>query len=108
MAQREGQGLQITVIVIAMFTIILAITTYVFYVSAATAQKEADTKAKALSDQQASNNKLMYRVMAMKHTLGLGGVTMEDVKLAEQKAGGPDPEAKEVLDNYAQDMALVG
>src|ERR1044072_6086617 len=108
MAQREGQGLQITVIVIAMFAIILAITTYVFYVSASSAQKDADTKAKALSDQIASSNKLMFRVMAMKHSLGLGGVTMQDVDLAKQKAGGDDPEAKEVLDNFAQDMALVG
>ena len=41
MAQRgEGQGLQIAVISFAMLTIILAITTYVFYAQSASASKD--------------------------------------------------------------------
>ena len=43
MAGREGQGLQIAVIIFAMLTIILAITTYIFYSQAQTAQKAKRT-----------------------------------------------------------------
>lgn len=109
MAQRgEGQGLQIAVISFAMLTIILAITTYVFYAQSASASKDVEAKTKSLSDKQTENNKLMYRVAAMRYVLGLGGVTKEEVDLAKSKAGGDDNEVKEILDNYTSDMALIG
>src|SRR5262245_4814337 len=108
MAQRgEGQGLQIAVISFAMLTIILAITTYVFYAQSATAQKDLETKSKALSDQQAQNNKLMGRVVAMQYVLGLKGVTKQDVDLSKSRAG-DDAEVKEILDNFESDIALLG
>ena len=40
--RREGQGLQIAVIIFAMLTIILAVTTYIFYAQGQTAMKEKD------------------------------------------------------------------
>ncbi len=109
MAQRgEGQGLQIAVISFAMLTIILAITTYVFYAQSASASKDVEAKTKTLNDKNAENNKLMYRNAAMRLVLGLGGVTKEEVELAKSKAGGDDAEVKEILDNFTSDMALVG
>jgi hypothetical protein len=109
MAQRgEGQGLQIAVISFAMLTIILAITTYVFYAQSASAAKDVEAKTKTLNDKNAENNKLMYRNAAMRLVLGLGGVTKEEVELAKSKAGGDDAEVKEILDNFTSDMALVG
>ena len=109
MAQRgEGQGLQIAVISFAMLTIILAITTYVFYAQASTAQKDLQAKNKSLLDKQTENNKLMYRVRAMQYVLGLKGTAKEDVDQAKTQAGGDDPEVKEILDNFDADSALVG
>jgi hypothetical protein len=109
MAQRgEGQGLQIAVISFAMLTIILAITTYVFYAQASSASKDVEAKTKQLSDKQTENNKLLYRVTAMQYVLGLKDVTKEQVEIAKSKAGGDDPDVKEILDNFDSDMALVG
>jgi hypothetical protein len=108
MAQREGQGLQIAVICFAMLTIILAITTYIFYAQSATAGKDLEASRKSLADQQGQNNKLMYRVLAMKHALGVGDVTAADVEVAKGKAGGDDAEVKELMDKFGADMALAG
>jgi type II secretory pathway pseudopilin PulG len=107
MAQRDGQGLQIAVIVFAMLTIILAITTYVFYAQSQTAQKDLDAKTKSLNEKQNENNKLLGRVTAMNYVLGLKGVTKQDVDLAVSRAG-DDADVKEILDSFDKDMALVG
>src|SRR6476620_6009761 len=107
MAKREGQGLQIAVIIFAMLTIILAITTYIFYAQSQTAQKDLDTKTKALNEKQSQYDKLMYRVQAMNYVMGLKGVTMQEVDLAKSKAG-DDADVKEILDNFEKDVALVG
>jgi hypothetical protein len=107
MAQRDGQGLQIAVIVFAMLTIILAITTYVFYAQSQTAQKDLEAKNKALNDKQTENNKLVGRVTAMNYVLGLKGRTLEDAKLAMSNAG-DDADMKEILDSFEKDMTLVG
>jgi len=107
MAQREGQGLQIAVISFAMLTIILAITTYIFYAQSQTAQKDLDTKAKALNEKQSQNDKLMYRVQAMNYVMGLKGVNLQDVDVAKSKAG-DDPDVKEILESFEKDVALVG
>jgi hypothetical protein len=106
-AKREGQGLQIAVITFAMLTIILAITTYVFYAQSVTAQKDLDAKTKAVSEQQNINNKLMFREKALKYVLGAGTATKEEMDLAKSTAGGEDEEVKTLLDNYNQDVALV-
>ena len=59
MAAREGQGLQIAVIIFAMLTIILAITTYIFYASAATAKKERESAVAQAGQKQMEINKLV-------------------------------------------------
>src|SRR6478752_4611791 len=109
MAQRgEGQGLQIAVISFAMLTIILAITTYVFYAQSASASKDLEVKTKALNDKQMENNKLMYRVVAMQYVLGLKDVTKEQMEVAKNSAGGDDADVKDVLEKFDADMLLVG
>jgi len=109
MAQRgEGQGLQIAVISFAMLTIILAITTYVFYAQSASASKDVEAKTKQLNDKQTENNKLLYRATAMQYVLGLGDVTKEQVDIAKSTAGGDDAEVTRILGDFDSDMALVG
>ena len=55
MAAREGQGLQIAVIIFAMLTIILAITTYIFYAQYQTTAKDAEAARAALFCQTGSS-----------------------------------------------------
>src|SRR3954452_10525065 len=107
MAKREGQGLQIAVIIFAMLTIILAITTYVFFAQSQTAQKDLDSKNKQLADAQSNLGKANARVTIMKAALGVGDVTPADVDLAKGQVG-DDTDVKLVLDQFAQDMALIG
>jgi hypothetical protein len=105
MAQREGQGLQIAVISFAMLTIILAITTYIFYAQSQTAEKDLEAKNKSLNDKQAQNDKLIYQATAMNYVLGRKDVTREQVELA--KKGVDDPDVKEILDAFNTDLALI-
>src|SRR5262245_895573 len=107
MAAREGQGLQIAVISFAMLTIILAITTYIFYAQAQTNKKDLDAARKQISDNQTALNKLKYQAQAMQFVLGLKDVTREQVDLAKSGVG-DDADVKELLDNYDKDIALVG
>jgi hypothetical protein len=107
MAAREGQGLQIAVITFAMLTIILAITTYIFYAQSQTAQKDLDAKVKSVAEKQKENDKLMARVTAMNYVLGLKGVGLPEVDVAKSKAV-DDPDVKEILDSFTSDMALLG
>jgi len=107
MAKREGQGLQIAVIIFAMLTIILAITTYVFFAQSQTTQKTLDGKTKQMADLQGQVGKLNARLTVMKAALGVGDVTAADVDLAKGQAG-DDAEVKQVLDQLTQDMAVIG
>jgi hypothetical protein len=109
MASREGQGLQIAVIIFAMLTIILAITTYIFYAQSQTAVKEKDDAVAKQREAIATNNRLLYRVLALKYTLGLGGVTPDQIDAAKASAGGAeDPEVAEVMNAYNADMLAFG
>lgn len=105
MAGREGQGLQIAVIIFAMLTIILAITTFIFYSQAQTAMKDRDAAvtAKATSDDMAK--KQLYRLRAYQFVLGMEGGTQDNIDVAKAAAGGEDTEATAVLDNFKKDMA---
>lgn len=108
MAAREGQGLQIAVIMFAMLTIILAITTYIFYAQSASAKKERDAAVKQRGDEQLTNNKLEYQITAMKYVLGMPGVTRQEIDLAQGKAGGPDQAIEEMLKKFDAEMAALG
>lgn len=108
MAAREGQGIQIAVIVFAMLTILLAITTYIFFAQSQTASKDAEAKARQLAEEQTANRKLLFREAAAKYALGLPETSLQDVEQAKANAGGDDPVAKQILDMFNEDAALVG
>lgn len=108
MAAREGQGLQIAVIIFAMLTIILAITTFIFYSQAQTAAQEKATAQAAAATAQSDANKMRYRAIAAQYALGMGGITEDMVKVEGNKAG-PDPEGAEaIMANFKTDMAALG
>ena len=107
MAAREGQGLQIAVIIFAMLTILLAITTYLFYASSQTAKKERDSAVKQRQDDQAKLKKYEYQIAAMKYVLGMPNTSRQEVDLQAGKAG-EDAETKELLTRFDADMAALG
>jgi hypothetical protein len=104
MAGREGQGLQIAVIIFAMLTIILAITTFVFYSQAQTAEKERQTAVTNQGTAEDLNKKLLYRILALKHTLGMAEMTEVD-EAKSRVTGQKDDEVDGILANFATDMA---
>ena len=68
--RREGQGLQIAVIIFAMLTIILAVTTYIFYAQGQTAIKEQDEAAAALAQKQQGRRQAVLQDRAYQLVLG--------------------------------------
>lgn len=105
MAAREGQGMQIAVIIFAMLTIILAITTYMFYAQAQTAeQARAGAVAQAGQD-KALAEQYLYRLRAYQYVLGSPESSLEIVNTA--KRGQTDAEVDSLLAGYDADMALI-
>lgn len=107
MAARESQGLQIAVIIFAMLTIVLAITTYVFYSQsqqAEQAKRDAESR-RAASDQLAK--KLLYQLRASQFVLGEENVTKEMVDASRNETG-EDQYAANVLRKFDEGMALYG
>lgn len=108
MAAREGQGLQIAVIIFAMLTIILAITTFIFYSQAQTAAQGMASAQTAAATAQKDANSMRYRALAAQYVLGMGGVTEEQVKAAGNTAGADPEGADAIMANFKTDMAALG
>lgn len=107
MASREGQGMQIAVILFALVTVVLAITTYIFY---AESNKLRD-QLKAAQETASANDKgqkvAMYKLTALMYTMGLK--TSSDVEAAKGQAGGAeDPDVTKWIAQFKGDVALVG
>lgn len=107
MAAREGQGMKIATIIFAFLTIVLAVTTFMFYAQAQTALKEKTDAQNARQQSDQESNKLKYRLAAMNYVLGLKGATEQEVEIAKGAAG-EDADATEILNNYKNDMAALG
>jgi hypothetical protein len=106
MAAREGQGLQIAVIIFALLSIVLAVGCYAFYASGQTALKERDAaKAEALQ-RNTENQRLQYEVSACKYVLGM----LPDetaVGTAEGQVAEPPAEIKDMLAQFKADMEMI-
>jgi hypothetical protein len=106
MAAREGQGLQIAVIIFAMLTIILAITTFIFYSQSQTALQEKDAAVAAKSQADAENRLYLYRIRAFQYALGLG--SKEDMEQAKGALGQADADTDSMIVQFESDMTLFG
>jgi hypothetical protein len=105
MAAREGQGLQIAVIIFAMLTIILAITTYMFYAQAQTAEQARQGAVAQAGQDKALADQYLYRLRAYQYVLGSPESSLEVVNTA--KRGQTDAEVDSLLAAYDADMALI-
>lgn len=105
MAARENQGLQVAVIIFAILTIVLAVTTYIFYAKSDKATKE---KAAAVAQADSANQQRAvadYKVAAYQYVLGLGGVTKD--KVDQLRPAAPQQDVDELLRAYEADMAMI-
>jgi hypothetical protein len=104
-APRESQGLQIAVIIFAVLTIILAVTTYIFYAQSETARKDMEAAQAATATTKKEKDVLHYQNQAMKFVIGYGGIDRPTV-MAAKPAGGDDATVTEVLRKFDTDMAM--
>ncbi|MFN0019205.1 MAG: hypothetical protein ACKVP0_13160 [Pirellulaceae bacterium] len=108
MASREGQGMQIAVILFAILTVVLAVTTYIYYAAAETKEKERVEAREAEKVATSAQNKANYQATALKFMLGIVK-TRKEVEDAKGRAGGgEDTDVNAWLAQYDKDMALYG
>jgi hypothetical protein len=105
-ASKESQGLQIAVIIFAVLTILLAVTTYIFYAqSEENLTKRVDAE-NAARQAKVQTDKMTYRAGVLQYVIGDGGL---DRATATTKGPGvTDDVADRVLKNFDEDMALYG
>lgn len=103
-APRESQGLQIAVIIFAVLTIILAVTTYIFYAQSETARKDMEAAKAATATKEAERAAAFYQNQVLKFVIGHGGIDRETAMTAKPPGG--DPVVDEILRNFDTHMAM--
>lgn len=106
MASREGQGMQIMVILSALVTVLLAIFTYVFYAEANKLRDELTAAQATAETNLKGQNSALYKLTALKYTMGMA--TASDLEAAKSRAGAPDEEVDKWIAQFKADAALVG
>ena len=108
MASREGQGMQIAVILFAILTVVLAITTYIYYAQAEKNDKARIAALEGEKNAKAAQMKANHQLTALKFVLGI----IEDRKQiddAKGLAGGAeDTDVNAWMTQFDNDMALRG
>ncbi|MGI8978993.1 MAG: hypothetical protein ACR2FY_07190 [Pirellulaceae bacterium] len=108
MASREGQGMQIAVILFAILTVVLAVTTYIYYAASETKEKERVAAKAAEATATSAQMKANYEATALKFMLGIVK-SRKDVDDAKTRAGGGEStEVNAWLAKYDQDMSMYG
>jgi hypothetical protein len=103
-APRESQGLQIATIIFAILTIILAVTTYIYYADGEKMRQEIEASKTRVAQVEKQNNLLMYRLRALQYVIGAGQVSRDTVDAAKPPEG--DAETAELLREFDIDMAM--
>lgn len=104
-APRENQGLQIAVIIFAVLTIILAVTTYIFYAQSETARKDMEAAQAATAVKEKDRAAVFYQNQVLKYVVGIGGIDRQTA-MAAKPATGDDPVVVEILRNFDTHMAM--
>lgn len=107
MASREGQGMQIAVILFALVAAVLAITTYIFYAESNKLAGELKLEQDRASTNDKGQKNAMYKLAALKRTMGLA--TPEEVVAAKGVAGGGvDADVDKWEAQYKKDVQILG
>jgi hypothetical protein len=107
MASRESQGLQVALILFVMVTVVLAVTTYVYFRKSEEKIKMAQAeRAKARQAEQAALT-LQFQNQLLKHILGYEEKKEAELASIKQSLGG-DKLMEQIWSNYEQDMNMYG
>jgi hypothetical protein len=89
-------------------TVILAVTTYIYYAAAETKEKERQAAVDAEKVSTSAQHKANYKAAALKHMLGFVKTRKEVDDLKALAGGGEDTEVNAWLAQYDKDMELFG
>ena len=107
MASRESQGLQIALIIFVMVTVVLAVTTFVFYRRSAEFAKTAEAAKQSETAARNTYNTENFKVQYLKHILGAARLADAEFKSVRESVLA-DAEMKSVDDQYQQHMKTYG
>ena len=107
MASRESQGLQIALIIFVMVTVVLAVTTFVFYSKSERLRKEKDDAGQQAAAAKKNYDTENFKVQYLKHVLGAAPLAEAEFNLVRQGIVG-DQDMKGIDDLYQQHMATYG
>ncbi|MEO8494423.1 MAG: hypothetical protein ABI614_05105 [Planctomycetota bacterium] len=107
MAKRESQGLQIALILFVMVTVVLAVTTFVFYRKIEeAAQKQKAAEAAKVTAEQIRDDQIYFNQYFM-HIFGAKPLTEAELTVIIPSVEG-NPEMAAVHTSYEQDIATYG
>ncbi len=107
MASRESQGLQIALILFVMVTVVLAVTTYLYFRKAEEKVRQARAAAAEAKQAKDASMQLQFENQVMKHVLGYDMKTQAELDTIKQSLGG-NKDMEKVLAGFDQDMAMYG
>lgn len=107
MASRESQGLQVALILFVMVTVVLAVTTYLYFRRAEENVGKYLAKAEEAKREKETTMKLQFENQILKHILGYDRKTDAELTSIKQGLGGNE-QMKQILDNYDKHMKMYG
>lgn len=107
MASRESQGLQVALILFVMITVVLAVTTYVYFRKSEELARRVETAENEKTTATNATMTLDFENQLLKHYVGYAPKSDNDVKSLKQSlTGNADIEA--IAQAFDQDMATYG
>lgn len=107
MASRESQGLQAALILFVMITVVLAVTTYLYFRRAEENVQRYLAKAEEAKREKDATMKLQFENQILKHILGYDRKTEAELTSIKQSLSG-DKEVEQILENYNKHMQMYG
>ncbi len=107
MASRESQGLQVALILFVMVTVVLAVTTYLYFRRAEENVGKYLAKAEEAKREKDTTMKLQFENQVLKHILGYDRKTEAELTSIKQGLGGNE-QMKQIMDNYDKHMKMYG
>jgi hypothetical protein len=107
MASRESQGLQVALILFVMVTVVLAVTTYMYFRRAEENVQRYLAKAEEAKREKDATMNLQFENQILKHILGYDRKTPAELKVIKQGLGSNKP-LEQILADYDTNMKMYG
>lgn len=107
MASRESQGLQVALILFVMVTVVLAVTTYLYFRRAEENVQRYLAKAEEAKREKDATMKLQFENQILKHILGCERKTEAELTSIKQGLGG-NKQIEQILADYDKHMKMYG